>query len=292
MLTAKLGSPVPGRMLMIRNALILCSGLIAGACFGIVSPTASAQPVGCNFGTNVHFLDLSVPYDPSTGRALPVGPPVPQAWANDLDQAFALAPPGLQDQLCRLNGVFIDQTACNDPIECFGRSWGLSQRRFGRGKYIALSAGFWANPRPSYSEYETALMQSVLPLPNARYSAPQSCAPFSVCSSVDNFPMTLLAALAHEMGHIRWYDLVDTNGPANFCADATGNFFSESWSGTAHRPPRWRMLLTWDERDYLRHNGQWPDSHKRRPHIDDIDNGPSSNRPGLIYGLLRSTQPW
>jgi hypothetical protein len=247
----------------------------------------------CNFGSSVHFLDLSAPYDPSSGLTPPAGQPIPQTWANDLDQAFAIAPPAFQDQLCRLNGVFIDPTSCGDPVACFGRSWGLSQRRYGHGKYIALSVGFWANPSPSYAQYESALMQSVLPLPlpGATYSSPQSCAPFGVCSGANTFAMTLLAALAHEMGHIRWYDLVDPN-PANFCADATGNFFSESWSNTVHRPPPWRDVLTPGERNRLRHAHQWPDSHAFPPYIDDIDNSSGSTRANLIYGLLVATQPW
>src|SRR5205814_910274 len=86
------------------------------------------------------------------------------------------------------------------------------------GRLVALSAGLWATA--NYSGYETALMRSLLPQP-ITYSNAQSCSPAGSanCVSLDgDMTIAVLAALAHEVGHIGWYAVVDPlSDPTTFC---------------------------------------------------------------------------
>jgi hypothetical protein len=74
----------------------------------------------------------------------------------------------------------------------------------------------------SYTNYETDLTQSILPPSGSgvTYSNAQSCLPSGVCRPIDNLTTALLAALAHEVGHIAWYVEVDSFWILNnFCND-------------------------------------------------------------------------
>jgi hypothetical protein len=48
----------------------------------------------------------------------------------------------------------------------------------------------------TYHDYETAILQTLLGWN----------APYLDSASPDDFGTTILAALAHELGHVRWYD--------------------------------------------------------------------------------------
>src|SRR5947209_15387539 len=136
---------------MLRYRLIPCA--LAALCLLIMPPTSRAQPLMCNFAAKVHFLALGATYDPSTRVPPPAGAPVGPPFAADLNDAFAIAPPAFQVRLCGLDGVYIDQTACNSDAECLGRAWGFRQRNpaSGQGRYIGIPAALW-NGRPVYSE--------------------------------------------------------------------------------------------------------------------------------------------
>jgi hypothetical protein len=238
-----------------------------------------------NFANSIHFIAGS--YKASSGATPPSGAVVGSRYSTDLAQAFTIAPPAFQTQLCGLDGVFIDPTACTYPAGCFGTSWGLAQRRFGSGRYIAVSAALW-NDRPSYSRFETNLINTLLPLSPVSYINP--------IPASDTFAMTVLAALAHEMGHVRFNDIF-APGPGLGNFDPTqlcgGNTFI-SWNGGAAHirpPPSWRHLLTQNER----HLHPVPDVHKAGagPQIWQIDNALNSGTAGdLLDQLYAPDAPW
>jgi hypothetical protein len=159
----------------------------------------------------------------------------------DLIDAFRAAPPLFQAILCNLDGIYIDPDATN--------SWGFRDPNTKR-RYIGLAANLWGNggnssPLP-YSAFENSVLAGVMaqvaaPWPPAvpgrvppppKYSSPGAFA--------DTPAMTLLAVLAHEFGHILWFDKVKGNNPHYdpnaFCTDAGNNFFSGSWQGQVSQP--------------------------------------------------------
>jgi hypothetical protein len=286
---------------MIRSAFLLCAAAVAATSFGCAPLVTPPPPplvglaVACTADSLLGKVSyLTIAFDPGPGKTAPGGVALPggSTYAADLAAAFAAASPAFQQQLCALDRVYVNAATCTSTTECFGSSWGWRQssNMLGQGRIVALSSGLWAYktnqpPFPGqgpYSSYESDLMQSVMPLAGAHYAN----------ANVDTFAMTLLAALAHEVGHIRWYDLVAANGtdPASFCG---GTFFQNAWNGRI-RPPRWRTLLTAPERLRLWGNGpNWPNMHKRPPHVRDIDNLDNSpRRAQLIRDLFAAGQPW
>jgi hypothetical protein len=148
-------------------------------------------------------------YNPSPTSAKPsYSPPTTDgtisisgsAMAADLSNAFLQAPPFFQQQLCSLDGVYINTTGCvnfgalNICVDSSGNplsnaqvaalatvnSWGFREqpRQFAPntapplghyGRYISISAAPWGsamstspNYAPRYSGYEKSLLQQLL----------------------------------------------------------------------------------------------------------------------------------
>lgn len=308
-----------------RYALLLCAAFTAALCFACVAaappPVTSGGRVGIRTATvpqctatsflaNVSWLNNQFSpgpgMTPPTGSSFPTGNGVPN-YAGDLTMAFNAASPAFQQQLCNLDAVYINGANANPQHpscpngNCFAGSWGWLQSvpTGTYGRIIALSADLWGTA--NYSGYESALMSSLVP-PPITYTNAQSCwaAGSSNCTSLDgDMTMAVLAALAHEMGHIGWYAVIDPlSDPTNFCG---GLFFSNSWVTPIHKPPPddaghpWRNLLTQNERNHLRQQpNKWLDKHRNPPHIDAIDNppggGPTPNQS--IFGLINKPAPW
>ena len=271
---------------MTRKTLAFCTSIFTALLFASASPVW-AQPAACYFSANVRFLAPGVAYDPSSLAPPPQGAPVGQPYAADLDRAFASAPPAFQARLCALDGVFIDTTPCPDVRACLGHAWGLRVRNpsAGQGRYIGIPAALWAG-RPAYSEFANHLLHELVPLPTVGYSRGNPGA--------DTFATTLLAALAHEMGHVRWYDIIDPGrvGATNLNAFCGGHFFA-SWNGGAagvHTPPPWRRLLTFSERQ----KQPLPDTHRSGFHVRHLDNavGTPVYAADLFDQLYMPAAPW
>jgi hypothetical protein len=223
-------------------------------------PTLVAQVCDANGNLNeVPFLKepfrAGPPYgeDPQPDPA-PINPDV----QSDLVTAFNSAPPSFRNQLCKLNRIFISRDGCTgyDPNTCnltdyqiAHNSWGF--REPDGDKYIAISLGLWKpDPEdpcppphrvcaPRFQKYHTRLIRALLqrtaekgtqsPVP-----APGDPDPPSVDVSPNISTLSVLATLAHEYGHILWWDtFVQPPGTtvisntANFCG---GNFYpSGSW---------------------------------------------------------------
>ena len=211
---------------MIRYALILCLGL-AAACAAPPPPPAETiamaearvapLPFGqaCD-GTAQSFVSavklLNAGYNPAVPPASyhpPAGSAFnwPTAISDDLRQAFDHAPASFKQYLCGLNGIYINASACpgNDPTRCGGGSpfsgaWGFRSRaRTDLGhRYIAISATLWRNGGSAarFHDYETLLLRSFLPAGSGVAASPSA--------NPDDPWMSVLAALAHEVGHVAW----------------------------------------------------------------------------------------
>ncbi len=197
--------------------------------------------------------------------------------------------------MCALTKVYINPTGCanGDPYHCtlpaqqaLDNSWGYRERldqvnQVGGPpyqKYIATSAGLWKNggQAPAFARFETVLLQTLLGWNAASYS-----------SAVPNTPaMAVLAVLAHEYGHVLWYDTFNPNHILNFFEEPPGlcpngaSFFKGQWKGltqTDIQPPKWRTFRA---------------SQNARPSDDASIGNPQSPLAGtLLYDAQRHDAP-
>ncbi len=241
---------------MRTSALTVMAGLaIALSLFACVTPPpprsgVAAAPIraaaGCSLPTflgKVVYLAQTMPAFSLPDSGFANQPPVDTKQPmndhiirQDLSQAFNAAPDFFKNQLCSsgLMKIYIDRTGCSgyDPSSCTTapaqQLWGF--RAFddtgnSTGEFIGTWLGLWKNGHaPVLSYYETARLQNLL---NWTSSNP----PVADFANPDTSAMTMLAVLAHEIGHIFWYDafVVKTNGDANPGGPAD---FSHFCSGT------------------------------------------------------------
>jgi hypothetical protein len=290
---------------MLRSALIIAVGflaLIGFACVPVPVPepraaiaaTSPPSRPGCDAGVFLSKASyLAVPFYPEKGAPLPPTSTLPNNpdYASTLEAAFNAAPPGFQQVLCSLDAVYVNGAVCGNWSDCMDEgSWGWRRTLDGGGvqRIVALSWWLWNYPL-AYSSYETQLTRSVLPQSGVKYSD---------VALADDLSIAVLAALAHEIGHIRWFDWVNAS-PSGYC---NGTFFTNSWRPPIHWPPGdattgfWRDLLTRSERNHLRSIGDYLDIHAQPPQINAIDNVPAGSvtQQKMIYQLLMpaATSPW
>jgi hypothetical protein len=262
-----------------------------------------------NFLDHVKFVQNG--YTPSVKLSAPpagTGTSIDPAsnYATNLVDAFLLAPPSFQNRLCSLTGIFVNGPVnCPGFADCFGNSWGYRVWP-SKETYVAISAGLWngtcldGSSPYSYHCYETDLLNTVVGWQGSSPPPPQYGAANAAADTLD---MTILAALAHEVGHVRWYEVITPNGPgvasydpnAFLCTSNPGtpSFFSYSWKQSVQRPPPWRLFLTRDKRK----NGFGaPDRHLFPPEIKDIDNaidhGHMTSALIDLEQLYQPAQPW
>jgi hypothetical protein len=125
-------------------------------------------------------------------------------------------------------------------------------------------------------------------------------APYYESAIPDDFNPVLLAALAHELGHVKWYEtfVSSPGGPHNFRQFCDGNFF-DAWRGgwsVVHVPPKWRELLTPAGR---RRPNAVQDTHKDPPQTADIDRAIADNNfdgnsgaGALLDQIYKPDAPW
>jgi hypothetical protein len=262
-------------------ALISIIGFVALACFACAPPSPSGPPRSmaqvCNNGVINPVPFLKVPFDPTypensnydkppEADPAPVNPDV----QSDLSAAFQAAPPFFKAQLCSLQGIFINPTGCSgyDPSTCnladteiAENSWGFRLRSPSKEGYIAISLGLWKNktcqnaktacvaPLQTYETRRLLALLNVTANRDLRPLAAEGRKPrlnlptYEISSGVP--ALTVLAALAHEYGHVFWWNaFVEPGAPhvsntASFC---NGSFYpSGSWQGVpVDLPPkRW-----------------------------------------------------
>ena len=216
---------------MIRSALLL---IIAVACFSCAPsppPPPSGPTLACAIA-NVGTLPAS--FDPTSANGTPVSagaaPPNIQA---DILAAYNTAPPFFKDQLCRLTGIFVT----SGP-----RSWGYRNINDG-ARYIAISTDLWSGNPPgpiTLDEYENRVFGPPLSWPPP--GPHDDPTPTYGRVTPNNGTMTILAALAHEFGHLFWSDnLVSPRGThpqsSRFCSKILTNY----WTGNL-QPAVWKKF--------------------------------------------------
>jgi hypothetical protein len=295
-----------------RIATLLCAGVIMAVCFGCgpaPQPAPSGSPGGGPSGVsatcpdNTTFLShvQFVPngYDPSPhvsdppppGIGVPIGNGSP--YAPDLQAAFLLAPPAFQARLCGLTAIYVNgPTTCSSLSSCSGASWGYRPANAPAQAFVAISAGLWSQTCPggtpySFSCFESDVFDGVFGMDPSNSQAPRHG---HANLQADNFEMTILAALAHEVGHVRWYQVMNPtssrNGydPNSFCA---ASFFGYSWVTPVKTPPQWRPFAQRGSSDL--HLGS-------DPQISTIDAyvraGNMAAAAPLLYQLYENGDPW
>ena len=313
---------------MIRYPLILCLGLLAAACVGsapaapppppppplaggpVTQPQGELAPLGqaCD-GTAQSFVNavqlLKAGYSPAPGHGTyqpPSGSPQhwPAAISNDLQQAFDHAPPFFQQYLCGLNGIYINASACpgNDPTKCgagapFDGAWGFRSRAptdLG-DRYIAISATLWPNGGSAtpFDAYEGQILQDYRP-------AGAGVAVFPSANPNDPW-MTVLAALAHEVGHVVWAERTIPSVGYNYdftglISCPAGDFFA-GWAYNKNDPNhkdlqpkgRWRQY-----KDRANAANSRLDHSVSSPSLRDLDAPATANT--ALAQLLQPGQPW
>jgi hypothetical protein len=246
-------------------ALISVIGLIALVGFACV-PSSQPPPQMaqvCNNGVLNPVPFLKVPFIPSEpfqqnpeADPAPVNPDV----QSDLTAAFEAAPPFFKAQLCNLHGVYINPTGCSsyDPSTCrtlsdsdiADNSWGF--RNTAKEGFIAISLGLWKNNpcegarkvcAAPLQTYETRRLLALLDRTaekdlralsteghRPRFNLPS----YEVSQGVP--ALSVLAALAHEFGHVLWWQTFVPQTRTEFIDTTTfcnGSFYpSGSWQGT------------------------------------------------------------
>ena len=253
-------SAIRGSCFMIRGLSLLCAGIVIAGCFACAPPPAMAfsgpsplpiaSPTCPGDSTFLsHVLLVSAGYDPSNNVANPpppgIGTPIDSnsPYAPALVNAFQLAPTAFQSRLCSLTAIYINGPAnCGSLAACTGNSWGYRPANASNQSYVAISAALWTLPCADgttpyvLSCFESDLLDAALGLPAANAQKPRHG---HANSEAENFYMTILAALAHEVGHMRWFQYLNPNQPGtpnynpnSFCASGIQpGFFTYSWQG-------------------------------------------------------------
>jgi hypothetical protein len=252
------------------SILALTAGTIASALFACAQPPVLPPPQIIGVSTNracdaltqpgakltgsdfvrdkVRFLSAS--YKPQLGAApsasdigTAVDPNSP--YGQDLAAAFDMAPDFFQNSLCNLTQVFIIQCAqekCT-PEDAIDNSWGLREWPRGMGKYIATSAALWQDGRSAipFSKYRNKRLQLLLTKISNSNLANWTNFPTYSPANNDTGAMTILSALAHEMGHVLWYEaFVPVRGQDIKLSHFCGGFYKpNAWNAIDIPPGRW-----------------------------------------------------
>ena len=239
-------------------------------------PTVTSAPAsfscadGSDLFNRVHYTTFTPP-QPIADNSIP--PSDSTAIDPDIQQnllaAFNANPSFAQNQLCHLDGIYINLAQCSshDPASCStmtdrdiaDNSWGYRTPEPSVHRYVAISLGLWRNNQcqggqkicaPPFQEYDARLIRALLdrtaqPNPSSPPPPPFPNPPM-VQASLNDSGTSVLAALAHETGHIYWWDTFvphagdpHATNTATFC---NGNFYPGGiWEGAAVDVPphRW-----------------------------------------------------
>jgi hypothetical protein len=259
---------------MKSSALILCAALVCAlgvACEPVAPTPQLTAAVSAHSGSTTpacddlrirngnDFVDnkvliLSPSYDPTNGTAPSAGQivgPVAQnsPYRRHLAAAFRIAPDFFKNQLCSVTYVFLVQ--CADAMHCTAddaarNSWGLREWRGAKsGRFMAISAALWQSTDSALplDQFGTKRLMSLLRTLSpgtdlSKWSSPPAYFP---AFPNNDGGMSVLAALAHEAGHVLWYDafVPDRGGAINLNNFCNGFYTSNSWSGVNITQNRW-----------------------------------------------------
>jgi hypothetical protein len=244
------------RALIVMAGIIMEMSLFACApptppAGGVAAPPPPTIAATCSplvFLSKVHFLAQTSPPFSLPDSGFQNAPPTDFTAINttivqDLTDAFNAAPDFFKNQLCNLNGIYIDRTGCAsyDPSSCTGPGpsdllWGF--RAFdgsgnSAGEFIGTWLGLWqqgvGGHAPALSKFETGRLQALLNWKSSNAPA------VATDSDTDTAAMTVMVVLAHEIGHVFWYDafVVKSDGSPN---PGGSSDFSKFCGGTFYTP--------------------------------------------------------
>lgn len=312
---------------------LIAAASLCFACSQALGPSMVAQgsastPRLCDIGSSIQVLQPG--YDPNANpyRAPTDSQNVQQNYqlraeiVQDLRSAYSAAPADVQGDLCALTGIFIDTTACtngdvNNCQNSLGQtpiSWGFrSHQGNDQGKtYIAISGALWPVGSPNHatviSLYEKTILQALVAPPytnNGVWSNAGAVLPSISSARPDKPEETVLAALAHELGHVKLATIIhpgNGNG-SNYSFSALqpcGAYISDFFLGWTYSKKQdlfphnmWRQFGH-SESD----NGGKITEHSNSPYIHDFNNADPSppanqNANQLLHDLYSgSAQPW
>ena len=222
-----------------------------------MAPVAQAQPrsgtvTQCGSSTSSKFLEnlqilSNYIYDPNKGKnSLPSGSPVDQVsgYCSAFTSAYNLATSTFKNDLDSLTNTFIDTDSCGaSAAQC---AWAFKDvYTKGTGNtYVALSSSFFDSTgavTQVYSQFISSLVSALLGAtsPIAVQVSPQTW---------DTPDLALIAALAHEVGHVKWYQnkVEKLNKTSKTCPDPfTGQYiqFADiTWNHHDAATPKWRYF--------------------------------------------------
>jgi hypothetical protein len=250
--------------------MLLCVAVIVAACFACVptqQTSSSSTSVAAFRATKVLACDANNPsvflsrlytlsnYDPdpnNSGKLLPVGTPgVSDPYCTSLTNAYNFASPSFRTALDSLTRTFIDTDSCSPGTPC---SWGFydnhTQRTF--NTYVALPASLWSSGGtvPTYPDLIATTIVPDLLAASPVHPNPPIPSPISVQSNLsasDMQNLTLVAMLAHELGHIKWWKhgVEKLNKTSHTCLDpVTGTYtvFADITWKRHSNAPIWRYF--------------------------------------------------
>jgi hypothetical protein len=250
-------------------------------------------------------------YSPPTWSSAPFDQQKNLNITNDLENAFSNAPAFFRDHLCnKLDGIFISPAACQSGTDAYNckppttlavsdpvmvGAWGFrSNRPFHpdfRSTYISISAALWPGGKPAlaFNDYQARLLRAFRGGSNATVGIATPNASW----------MTVLAAMAHELGHVRWATTTIKNagGSSDFrrlqqCSRQMipgSNDFFFAWqypNDNFLELPRGRRWRDFVERDTA---GGREIDHTFAPTLDDLK---GANPNAALFALYQDNQPW
>ena len=293
-------------------ALVACAPSAPPQIQGLAAPRLAAVCALPTFQSKLHFLAQTTPPFSLPASGFQKAPPVDATRnvdgpvASDLTDAFNAAPDFFKNQLCNLAGIYIDRTGCSsyDPSSCNGRPpadalWAF--RAFddsgnSAGEFIGTWLGLWQRGvqghAPTLSKFETGRIQALLNWTAANPPGHDFAQP-------DTSAMTVLSVLAHEVGHVLWYDsfVIKPNGSPNpggqpdFSKFCDGTFYSPrgadegSWLLLPVGLPPDRWISFGRPRNYHK-----PDDVDMTNLGFDLDHARYPNAGDLLHGIYAGIQ--
>jgi hypothetical protein len=167
------------------------------------------------------------------------------SYAKVFADAFKAAPPFLQQELCNnLNYVFVDQSNQGDVIGW--AFWEMPGQDNGAGRWIAIPDAFFTSgtagttpiTNASLHVIETVILHQLLVTPTSTALSTNTLPVYSVVPpSQDTQANGLLSLMAHEMGHVLYFEKCDLPRPSPPRPGPCDTFLNSGWRNQGVRPP-------------------------------------------------------
>jgi hypothetical protein len=294
-------------MIAIRLAIVIF--ILAGTCAACLPPAPvtvelkSKSASSCFTTDGPAFANRFVVLGPDSG---PSSEKLSLSETTDLANAYCFASERFRGTLDNIDYLFVDAKNCNtpgDPSTCVGLTGGVENSgawgERGKGGYtqVGIPAGLWVmgNPAAQYPAYESDILNLLMswtdPSDNLAFISPTNTP-----NNANTSWMTVLAALTHEVGHVRWYEANVRSGYGagyDFTRLNNCNFFvgwqvQTDTNGALEPPKRWRTFGNTNANlnDHLPQYG--PSLKQFQPGIN-ID---STRADDLAQLLSSSNEPW